>query len=276
MQSLTTRQLAIAGLVASSYAILSLVFQPISFGVYQVRVAEALTVLPFLSVAAVPGLYIGCLVANILGGLGWMDILFGPLITLLAAILTRLTVHLRSPQKANYLTYLPLILMWLGAVFLLNNFTFSTRPIIGIFVSLVAITMIWLGARRLPLATFISRDRFWSMVIFALVLTMAAIILLEKTREPFFAICGGLLLLATVFGAAVLVWTRNTGHEIGIILAPLPPVILNAFGVSLYLAPIIGVNYWFCVQMIGVGQLIACYIIGLPILLILRRRNIFG
>jgi len=49
-------------------------------------------------------------------------------------------------------------------------------------------------------------------------------------------------------------------------------VLINAFGVSLYLAPMAGFDYWFSVQMIGVGQLIACYLLGLPLLRLLQKR----
>ncbi len=58
-----------------------------------------------------------------------------------------------------------------------------------------------------------------------------------------------------------------------LLLAPMPPILFNAFGVSAYLAPLIGVSYWFSVQMVGIGQLIACYLIGLPILIVLHRRK---
>ncbi len=61
---------------------------PISFGLIQFRIAEALTVLAFYTPAAVPGLFIGCLLANIIGGLGIIDIVFGSLATLAAAYMT--------------------------------------------------------------------------------------------------------------------------------------------------------------------------------------------
>ncbi|MCX6836029.1 MAG: QueT transporter family protein, partial [candidate division Zixibacteria bacterium] len=54
--------------------------------------------------------------------------------------------------------------------------------------------------------------------------------------------------------------------------APLPPVMVNAFGVSLYLAPMLGFSYWFAVQMIGIGQIISCYLLGIPLLRILQKR----
>ena len=86
---LTTRSLAAAGIVAALYTALTLIFAPISFAQIQFRIAEALTLLPVMSSASVPGLFIGCLIANLITGQPWQDVLFGSLATLAAALLTR-------------------------------------------------------------------------------------------------------------------------------------------------------------------------------------------
>ncbi|NLL43527.1 MAG: QueT transporter family protein [Firmicutes bacterium] len=82
------KRLARAGIVAALYIILVFVFQAISFGPIQLRVAEALTLLPMVYPEAIGGLYVGALLANILGGQGPWDIFGGSLVTLLAAYLT--------------------------------------------------------------------------------------------------------------------------------------------------------------------------------------------
>lgn len=161
MDNKRIRYISTAGLIAALYMLLILPFFAISFGVVQIRFAEALTVLPYLTPAAIPGLYIGCLLANIIGGMGWLDIVFGSLVTLIAALVTR---------------------------FIRNK----------------------LGDTTLAIA-----------------------------------------------------------------LAPLPPVLLNAFGISLYLTPIWGVDYWVGVLRIGLGQFVACYVVGVPLLLLLKKRRIF-
>jgi len=153
-----TREIAYAGIVAALYAVLTIALAPISYGIYQIRLAEALTVLPFLFPSAAIGLWAGCLVANIFGGNGLYDILFGPLFTLAAGSLTYMFSRLKS--------------------------------------------------RRL-----------------------------------------------------------------GMVLAPIPPIIINAFGVAAYLAEITQMNYLFVVQMIGVGQIVACYVLGLPLLFYLNARG---
>ena len=153
------------GLIAGLYAALTIFLAPISFGPLQIRVAEALTVLPYLMPQAIWGLWIGCMVANIYGGLGPIDIFGGSFITLLAA----------------------------GTTYFLQRFD---KPV----------------------------------------------------------------------------------------LAPLPPVLWNAFGVSAYLHLLIvppKISFWRLSQLspyflfvilIGLGELVACYGLGYPLLLVLKQR----
>jgi len=76
------------GVIAAIYAVLTIFFAPISYGQVQVRISEALTILPFFTPAAIPGLFVGCILANVYGGLGPVDIVFGSLATLVAAAMT--------------------------------------------------------------------------------------------------------------------------------------------------------------------------------------------
>lgn len=152
--NLSTRYIAQVGIIASLYAAVTIALAPISYGPIQVRISEALTVLPYLTPAAIPGLFVGCVVANIYGGLGIYDIVGGSLCTLLAA----------------FLTYL-----------------------------------------------------------------------LARTRKP--------------------------------ILAPLPPILVNALGVSLYLHFLFQLPYWVTVAYIAVGEIGACFVLGYPLLLIILKRK---
>lgn len=94
-----------AAMIASIYVVLTLLFQPFSFGEIQVRIAEALTILPVFTPAAIPGLFVGCLIGNVFGGSILPDIIFGSLATLIGAFFTHL---LRKQSK--YLAPLPPIL----------------------------------------------------------------------------------------------------------------------------------------------------------------------
>ena len=91
MSKPNVRYLATAGIIAALYAVMayfSSVFG-IAYGPVQCRFSEALCVLPFLTPAAVPGLFLGCLVSNLLSPYGALDIIFGSVATLLAAVWTQ-------------------------------------------------------------------------------------------------------------------------------------------------------------------------------------------
>lgn len=85
-----------AAMIAAIYVVLTLAFAPISYGDIQVRIAEALTILPVFTPAAIPGLFIGCMIGNIIGGCVLPDIIFGSLATLIGACFTYL---LRKQNK---------------------------------------------------------------------------------------------------------------------------------------------------------------------------------
>ncbi len=150
------KQISIGGVVAALYFVITITpgISTISYGQFQIRIAEALTVLPFIYPGAIAGLFVGCLLANLFGPFGLQDVIFGSFLTLNAALLTYY---------------------------------------------------------------------------------------LRKTGRP--------------------------------ILAPLPPVILNAFGVAAYLHLMFGEPYGLFVLTIGAGELIACYGLGYPLLKFLLRNK---
>lgn len=151
-----TRWWCEVGVIGALYAVLTIFLAPIAYGPMQVRVAEALCILPYFTTAAVPGLFIGCVIANAAGillgsSLGLLDVVIGSAATLVAA---------------------------------------------------------WMASR---------------------------------VRVK---------------------W-----------LVPLPSVLVNAFAVPVTLQIMLGVPYWFSVLWVGIGQSIACYGLGLPLLFILERNK---
>ena len=152
--NLSTRYIAKVGIIASLYAVITVVLAFASYGPIQVRVSEALTVLAYITPAAIPGLFVGCALANINSPAAIVDVIGGSLCTLLAAFLT---------------------------------------------------------------------------------------FLVSRTKKP--------------------------------ILAPLPPVLINAFGVSLYLHPLWEWNYWLTVIWVGIGEIVSCFILGYPLLKIILRKE---
>lgn len=106
-KKMSVRSLVRAAIIAAVYALLTIALAPISSGLIQCRVAEAMSVLPYFTFSAVPGLFIGCLLANLLVGAPIYDVVFGSLATLLAAYITYL-LRKRAPK---YLAPLPSVVV---------------------------------------------------------------------------------------------------------------------------------------------------------------------
>ncbi len=86
----TVYLVAYGAVIAAIYVALTMAFQPISFGPIQFRISEALCILPVFTAAAVPGVSVGCFLANLLCGAAPMDIVFGTIATLIGAVGTRM------------------------------------------------------------------------------------------------------------------------------------------------------------------------------------------
>ena len=97
--------MAQAAMIAAIYVVVTLLGASFAYGQVQVRLSEALTILPVFTPAAIPGVFLGCLISNILGGCILPDIIFGSLATLIGAVFTW---KLRSRSK--YLAPLPPII----------------------------------------------------------------------------------------------------------------------------------------------------------------------
>ncbi|WP_262398382.1 QueT transporter family protein [Zongyangia hominis] len=129
MTSKKTRAVVEGALIAALYAALSIALAPISFGQVQVRVSEALTLLPLFTPNAIWGVTIGCVLSNTIGMfmgvniLGFLDIIFGSLATLLAALITR---KLKKPAIKGLPILAPLPPVLLNAVVVGAELTFVT------------------------------------------------------------------------------------------------------------------------------------------------------
>ena len=142
-----------AAIVAALYVVLTLVsaLLGLASNPIQVRISEALCVLPFFSAAAVPGLAVGCLIANIITTGNILDIVFGTLATLIGAIGARLlrkwkwTVTL--PTIAANTLILPFVLKYM---FMLEESVlfFAATIFAGEFISAGILGMILLFALK--------------------------------------------------------------------------------------------------------------------------------
>lgn len=88
MKSKNTLFITEAAVIAAIYTVLVMIFHLSSFGPVQFRVAEALTVLPYFTPAAIPGVTIGCFLSAVFSGAAVLDMIFGTLATFIAAILS--------------------------------------------------------------------------------------------------------------------------------------------------------------------------------------------
>ena len=87
MRKLSTKELTIGGMIAALYVVLTLFINALGLasGAIQVRISEALTILPLFTSAAIPGLFLGCVLGNLLGGASPLDVICGSLATLIGA-----------------------------------------------------------------------------------------------------------------------------------------------------------------------------------------------
>lgn len=107
-----------AALIAALYVVLTLLSNALGLASMQIQVrfSEALTILPYFTTAAIPGVFVGCLMSNLLAGCAILDILFGSLATLIGAVCTYLLRHFKwlapvPPIVANTLV-IPLVLKY--------------------------------------------------------------------------------------------------------------------------------------------------------------------
>lgn len=141
------RYITRAGFIAAIYVVLTVVLGDLSFGPIQVRISEALVMLPFIDSAAIPGVFIGCMLSNIFGGYGPVDIVFGSLTTLVAAYITS-----KMPNKV--LAILPPVL--------LNAF------VVSIWVSKLSNWPYGLAALTIGLGEFFSVAGLGMLLLFAI------------------------------------------------------------------------------------------------------------
>ncbi len=92
MNHSSTRKITFGGVIAALYVVLTAVANAfgLASGAIQVRISEALTILPVFTTAAIPGLTVGCVLANLITGCAPWDVVFGSLATLIGAVGTRM------------------------------------------------------------------------------------------------------------------------------------------------------------------------------------------
>ena len=144
MRKFTTRDLTLAAVLAAVYAALTITLPVPQYGAVQIRFAEALTVLPFLFPAATPGLFVGCIIANLFSPFV-LDVVFGSMATLLACLWTsRMTSRWLAPLPpvlcnavivgAEIAWFFPMEGMGFWAAYGLNAFTVGLGELLACYV----------------------------------------------------------------------------------------------------------------------------------------------
>lgn len=146
-----------SALIAAVYFVLTILFAPISYSLMQVRIAEGLCVLAYFTPAAIPGLALGCLLANLSSPFGLIDIVFGTLATTLAALFA-------NKLKNKYLVPLPAVLFNAFIVGYVLRTMLSVHYLLAMF---------WVAAGQLlacygfglPLLIFLEKNKFFSTLL---------------------------------------------------------------------------------------------------------------
>lgn len=109
----SSRNIVYAAVIAALYTVLTVVssLMGLSYSPIQVRLSEALTILPLFTPSAVYGLFIGCIVSNLITGCHILDIVFGSIATLIGALFTLLiSKRIKKEKPRALLGPLPAIL----------------------------------------------------------------------------------------------------------------------------------------------------------------------
>lgn len=152
------RYLTQAAMIAAVYVVLTFIANALGLanGAIQIRFSESLCVLPYFTSAAVPGLFIGCLISNILTGCALPDIIFGSIATLIGAYVTCLLRKYKwlspiGPILANALI-VPFILLY----------AYGVRPLWFSFITVTIGEIISCGI--LGMILLFSLDRYRNII----------------------------------------------------------------------------------------------------------------
>ena len=140
--------------IAAIYVVLVLIFDTFSFGPIQFRIAEMLTVMPYFTPAAIPGLFVGCLIANIIGGGLIWDIVLGSIATLIGAIGSYLV------RKNKWLVPLPPIIANMVIVPFVLKYAYGYDGLLVYFMFTVGLSeIIVCGIIGMALLTVMAKNR---------------------------------------------------------------------------------------------------------------------
>ena len=162
------RFLVEGSIIAALYAALTLAIYPLSYGAVQFRFSEALTILPVFTPAAIPGLTVGCFIANITGPYSWIDAIFGTLAPFLASLCTSYAHNIKI-KNIPYLSFFFPVIFNAVIIGLEINIFFLPQGEEFTFIGFL-ISALWVGLGELfvcylldsPLYVAISKTKLFS------------------------------------------------------------------------------------------------------------------
>ena len=167
-----TNKLIAGAIVAALYAVLTMLLSPISYGPVQFRLSELLCILPYFMPFTAWGLFFGCVIANVISAAGILDIVFGSLATLCAALCTALAGK-RGRKLKNELLACAMPVVWntvaVGAVmtYALAGVSPLDEPSVFAFyaaqIGLGEAAVMFAGA--LPLMRFLPKQSFFTELV---------------------------------------------------------------------------------------------------------------
>lgn len=160
----STRRLCRAGIIAALYTVLTYAFGALSSqGLLQIRPAEALCLLPLFYAEAVPALFVGCMLANVLSVYGIYDVLLGSLATLIAALCTyfvgKVIRHVAAKIAVGgiFPVLLNTLVIPLLIVFFSPDYEATSTPYWLYALSIFLTESLWVYALGTPLALFVRK-----------------------------------------------------------------------------------------------------------------------
>ncbi len=166
---INTRNLITAAVVGALYAVLTMVLAPISYGALQFRVSEVLCILPFFIPSTAWGLFVGCIVANLMSTAGILDVVFGSLATLITCLCIAQCGKMGNTLKARLIAcFMPVV--WNGLIVgaTLTIALAGLNPLTHFGAFLIYAGQVALGELGvmyligLPLMTYLPKQRFFS------------------------------------------------------------------------------------------------------------------
>ena len=157
MEKNISNKLVKTAVVAALYTVLTVALAPISYGIIQFRISEVMVLLAFFNPIYIGGLTLGCLISNIFGGNGPLDIIFGTFATFISVVSISLTAKVLRTNKISLIiaSLWPVIFNGIIIGWMLN--VISGAPLLLTMVEIALSEFIIVSVIGVPLALLLKK-----------------------------------------------------------------------------------------------------------------------